>query len=121
MNDLLKKELKLVNIPIEEFLKSTLLDGFKNRKGQLVIRVDGFAFIETTVDEDNSEIKEKIIVTGVSAYVDVQVAIGDDGSYTNNTLDIFINKGFVLNYDFESKSYIIEDIDGVIIIDRTFN
>jgi len=119
MNELLEKEMKLVSVPIQAFLKEYLLNSFKNRKEQQVIKVVGFRFLDISMDEDKSEIKERIIIKKVSFYADVWVSLGGDGS-TNNTLNLSTTKGIVLNYNFEEKKYIIESTEGVSLLDNTF-
>ena len=119
MNELLEKELNLVREPIMAFLEEYLLDGFKNRKGQSVIKVDGFKAFDILIDEEQSEIKERFVLNRVSFYADVWVSLGDDGS-TNNTLNLSTTKGIVLNYNFEEKKYAIENTEGISLLDKTF-
>ena len=119
MNELLEKELNLVREPIRAFLEEYLLDGFKNRKGQPVIKVDSFKVFNISIDEEQSEIKERFVITGVSFYAEVWVSLGDDGS-TNNTLNLSTTKGMVLNYSFEEKKYAIENTEGISLLDKTF-
>lgn len=119
MNELLEKEKRLLSEPIKVFLEGYLLDSFKNRKGQPVIKVDGFTALNISIDEDQSEIKERFIITGVSFYAHVWVSLGADGS-TNNTLNLSTTKGMVLYYNFEEKKYTIENIEGISLLDKTF-
>ena len=114
----MEKELLQISVPIENLLKNFLLNGFKNRKNQPVVKVDRFRFMKIIVDEDLSEIKKNIIVKKVSFQVDVWVDFGEDAR-SNNTLNIFTNNDIILKYDFEVEKYIVEGAENVVLIDNT--
>ena len=118
MDELIKKEKQLLIEPVSQLLNDLLLDGFKNRKGQSIVEVENFQFIEIEIDQDQSEIKGKIKINRVSTIAKVWVDLNGQGK-SNNHLNLFTNKGFEVNYNFETKKYELDDVTEVILIDKT--
>ncbi len=113
-----EKEKKKIESAVLSFIRSMLLNNFKNRKGQNVITVDGFSLVDIGINEGESELREMIVVDGVSVWADVWVAIDPD-SKTNNTLALSASKGLRLSYDKESGDYVINDDEDIFLIDKT--
>jgi len=114
-----EKEIEKIKAPIRDFITSKLLDGFKNRKHQEVVRIEFFHLLECNINEEKTELKENAQVDNVIANARVWVKIDNDGSETNNDLNLRIAKSIFLDYDPESKEYKILNIDDLNILDMT--
>ena len=108
MNDLFKKELELISLPIKEYVEKKLMEGFKNRKGHEVIKVKRVNLIDLSVDNENSSIKESILIKSITCFAEVEVRFHEHGTQ-NDTLNINIPKEIKITYDFTSKTYQIKN------------
>lgn len=118
MEELVKKEEQLIFTPIEAFIKKRLMDGFKNRKGQVVIKVDGIALARLECDAANSEFKKEILINRIDITTKVWVDIGD-AARTNNLLMLSLNKQMKLRYNYDNDLYEIVNEDDLSLFDRT--
>ena len=118
MEELVKKEEQLIFAPIENFIIEKLMDGFKNRKDQDVIKVDGLSLARLECDTKESEFKIKILINRIDVLAKVWVNIGE-GARSNNQLSISINKQVNLVYNYEDKLYQIENEEELNLFDRT--
>lgn len=120
MNDLIKKEEELILNSINKFVKQILLAGFKNRKGQPVVKVVEHYHEVLTIDQEISVFRKKIIVQKMSFNARVFVSIGYDATASND-LNLFTNGNIQLIWDETNERYVvITPIEEVKLIDKTF-
>lgn len=119
MKELLKKEEQLIFKPIEELITRLLHDGFKNRKGHVVSKIDGITLEQLDCDKEKSEFKKQILIDKVLVFVKVWVKSHED-STTNDNLTLSLNKQIEMSFDFDKHEYVLENEKELALIDKSY-
>lgn len=117
MNEIFEKELQLIQQPVIEVIKEKLTIDFKNRNGKYVVKVENVSLLNLSIDEKSSELRECIVINSIYAIARVWVKFSEDGE-TSDNLNLMTHNKFSLLFNFETKSYYIDDSDKVTLINR---
>lgn len=117
MKELFDKELELLKKPILELIIKKLSDGFTNRKGDLVIKIENVSLLNLSIDEKNSELRECIVVSSTYAKARVWVKFSEDSESSDN-LDLMTINKINLLFNNETKTYYVDGAENVKLINR---
>jgi hypothetical protein len=103
-----EKDLNKIESDLKDKIKSKLLDGFKNRKTLLVVKVDSIT-IKYNIDESKSD-RNNIFISPV--YVDTKVWVdnNDNNSQGNDKIQLRINSvTFSFNEEIQNFEFVNEN------------
>jgi hypothetical protein len=103
---------------LKKIINSKLLDGYKNRKHQVVLSVTSIQ-VDFEIDKKESD-RDNIIVLPVHAIADTWVEVGHNiGSSTKYGFSLLINDPVKFSYDQDSREYEIIGEDKIAVINMT--
>jgi len=111
-----KKDLNKIESDLKDKIKSKLLDGFKNRKKLLVVKVDSIT-IEYQIDESKSG-RNNIFISPVYADAKVWVDNNDNNSHGNDRIQIRINSA-TFSFNEELKKFELDNENDLFLIDMS--
>ena len=88
-------------------VKNTLQEGYKNRKGQRVEKVEKINILEYKIDEENDD-RDKVIITKVQSVARVIVRFGHDAT-TNDEISLRNDKVIEFVYNKEIDNFEIQN------------
>lgn len=102
---------------LRDYIKSKLLDGFKNYKGQLVIEVEALYINKIELDKEKSN-RDILLINILYAEARVYVHLME-GSKSSNNLTLRNNIPLELQYNDQQGQYIISNGNNVVLLDMS--
>jgi hypothetical protein len=110
-----KSDTDKIQADLKRVITSKLLDGFTNRKAQLVIKTESI-IIDYKIDENKSD-RDNIFIGPIQALATVWVNLRNDQGQTNDQIQLRINS-VQFSFDNDTKEYEIVDGDNVELINN---
>lgn len=102
-----QKDREKIVSELTNIVKNILHEGYENRKGQTVEKLQNVKILEFKIDEENDD-RDKIIITKVQAVARVIVGFGY-GAMTNDNISLRNDKIIEFVYDKEIDSFRIQN------------
>ncbi|MEN2401647.1 hypothetical protein GKZ90_0017790 [Flavobacterium sp. MC2016-06] len=108
------KEIEKIETDLRQVIKSKLLDGFHNRKMQVVVKIDSI-IIDYKIDPEKSN-RDSILINPLKATAYVWVNLKNNTGETNDSLQLQTNS-IQFFFNEESKQYEIMNSHKIELID----
>lgn len=116
MNDLLKKEEKLIAIPIKNYVEKQLQKNLKTKIGWEINKIKIQEITHLLMDSDNSEFKGNLTVISQDIAVNIVLKTPDE-KLESKSLNFIVGGNIKMSYDFEKKAYQINNEDELFIME----
>ncbi|UUW07239.1 hypothetical protein NLG42_14115 [Flavobacterium plurextorum] len=111
-----ENDLNKIESDLKDKIKSKLLEGFRNRKTLLVIKVDSVT-IKFDIDEGESN-RDNIVISLVNADAKVWVDNNDNNSQGNDQIQLRINS-VRFSFNEEIKEFELANENDLVLIDMS--
>lgn len=118
MEKLFELEQQKIIAPLHDILKKTLKEGYKTRDDYWIDKIDLLGIREVSIDKDNSDLRNKIMVTRLKASAKVWVK-KNENLKTNRDIELTVTNAIELLYDDDKGEYLIQNGENLKVIDNT--